>query len=83
MATMLLNFDFILLRFSDFFCGMCPANSKQLLTLILFLEILTKLCVSFSLFLYYKLLSNVKFYLSARVEVTIYPFIGATYHKQC
>ena len=44
-----------------FFCGMCPANLKQLLTLILFLEILTKLCVSFSLFLYYKLLSNAKF----------------------
>ena len=44
-----------------FFCGMCPANLKQLLLLILFLAILTKLCITFSLFLYYKLLSNVKF----------------------
>ena len=54
-----------------FLGGMFPANLKQLLTLILFLEILTKLCISF----------NVKFYLSAKVEVTICPFIGATYHK--
>ena len=31
-----------------FFCGMFPANLKQLLTLILFLEILTMLCISFN-----------------------------------
>ena len=51
----------ILLYFSDFLSGMCSADLKQLLLLVQILAILTKLCISFSVFLYYNLLPDVKF----------------------